>query len=246
MRSIRLFVDAPLEPGRDVVLPASAAAHALRVLRLKPGDGVTLLNGDGHEYPAQLAAAGPRHAHAKVGTRESPQRESPLRVTLIQALARGEKMDWVIQKATELGAARIVPVATERSEVKLDAARGGKRLEHWRALAIAACEQCGRNAPPRIDPPAGLAAWLGSTATGEYARRWMLCPGDGARLRDLQPVPATTLALAIGPEGGFGEGDRAALRAREFRELSLGPRILRTETAGVAALAALQALYGDL
>jgi 16S rRNA (uracil1498-N3)-methyltransferase len=141
MRSIRLFSDLPLEPGREAVLPGSAAAHAVRVLRLRPGDAVTLFNGNGHEYRATLVAAGARELRAAVQSVASPARESPLRVTLLQAIARGEKMDWIIQKATELGVARIVPVATERSEVKLDASRAGKRLEHWRAVVIAACEQ---------------------------------------------------------------------------------------------------------
>src|SRR6185437_2766121 len=140
MRSIRLFADTPLQPGLGVALPDSAAAHAVRVLRLRTGDMVTLFNGDGHEYPARLAAADAREVRAEITSRESPKRESSLRITLVQALARGEKMDWIIQKAVELGAARIVPVSTERSEVKLDDARSRKRLEHWRAIATAACE----------------------------------------------------------------------------------------------------------
>lgn len=246
MRSIRLFADLPLEPGRSAALPDGAAAHAVRVLRLRTGDVITLFNGDGHEYPARLVSASTREVRAEVVSRESPTRESPLRITLIQALARGEKMDWILQKATELGAARIVPVTTERSEVKLDAARGEKRLEHWRAVVIAACEQCGRNALPRIDAPADLASWLKSNVPPEPVARWMLHPEGASGPRDVQASSPTTLELAIGPEGGFGETDLAALRAHGFRELALGPRILRTETAGIAALAALQALRGDL
>jgi len=245
MRPIRLFTDSPLEPGHSLGLPAWAAAHALRVLRLKPGDAVTLFNGDGHEYPARLAAVGAREVQAEVMARESPARESPLRVTLIQALARGEKMDWIVQKGTELGAARIVPVTTERSEVKLDAARGEKRLEHWRGVAIAACEQCGRNVMPVIEAPLELSAWLEATRD-ERDSRWMLHPDGTTRARDLRATASTTLDLAVGPEGGFGDIDLAVLRAHGFRELAIGPRILRTETAGVAAIAALQALYGDL
>jgi 16S rRNA (uracil1498-N3)-methyltransferase len=246
MRSIRLFADTHLQAGQAVTLPATAAAHALRVLRLKSGDAVTLFNGDGHEYPARLVTAGARDAHAEVMSQASPVRESPLRVTLIQALARGEKMDWIIQKATELGVARIVPVTTERSEVKLDAGRGEKRLGHWRAVAIAACEQCGRNALPVIETPTGLSAWLETTHAPEADLRWMLHPEGAAHVRDLPAMSPAALDLAIGPEGGFGENDLAALRAQDFRELALGPRILRTETAGVAAIAALQALHGDL
>lgn len=246
MRTIRLFVDTALEPGRDVALPAASAAHAVKVLRLHGGDAVTLFNGDGHEYPAQLLTANPREVRASVAARESPRRESSLRVTLVQALARGEKMDWIIQKATELGVARIATVATERSEVKLDAERGAKRLEHWRAIAIAACEQSGRNALPLIDAPLPIAAWLRENAHEAEALRWMLCPGEATRLRELRADAHAQLVVAIGPEGGFGDADLAALRAHGFRGLALGPRILRTETAGVAVLAALQALYGDV
>jgi 16S rRNA (uracil1498-N3)-methyltransferase len=245
MRSIRLFTDAPLEPGRTLTLPAPAAAHALRVLRLKSGDAVTLFNGDGHDYPARLVAASIRDVRAEVTSRASTARESPLQITLIQALARGEKMDWIVQKATELGVARIVPVTTERSEVKLDAARGGKRLEHWRAVAIAACEQCSRNVIPAIEAPVELSTWLMTTGAMEPGSRWTLHPDGATCARDLQAMPRELL-LAVGPEGGFGENDLDALHGAGFRGLSLGPRILRTETAGVVAIAALQALYGDL
>ncbi|HJP99369.1 MAG TPA: 16S rRNA (uracil(1498)-N(3))-methyltransferase [Rhodanobacteraceae bacterium] len=244
MRMTRLFVEAPLRPDCEVELPAGAAAHAVRVLRLRPGDPVTLFNGDGHEYTARLVTATPRGARAAIGSMAAPARESPLQVTLLQAIARGEKMDWIIQKATELGVARITPVSTGRSEVRLDAARAEKRREHWQAVAIAACEQCGRNAVPAIDPPMELEDWLGAPDVQDQGRRWMLNPDGGTRLRDLQLAPGA-LALAIGPEGGFDEADLGTLAALGFRGLALGPRVLRTETAGIAALAALQALYGD-
>jgi 16S rRNA (uracil1498-N3)-methyltransferase len=245
MRITRLFVEAPLQPGCELALPAAPATHAVRVLRLKPGDAVTLFNGDGREYPARLLAAGPRDARVAIGSAAVPTRESPLQVTLVQAIARGEKMDWIIQKATELGVARIVPVATARSEVKLDASRGEKRLQHWRAVVVSACEQCGRNTLPRTDPPVTLAAWLAANPASPSAMRWMPHPEGTVRARDLRISPPATLELAIGPEGGFGETDLTELRASGFRELTLGPRILRTETAGIAAIAALQALYGD-
>jgi len=245
MRSIRLYTDAPLVPGAEATLPATAAAHAVRVLRLKVGDAVTLFNGDGHEYPARLVAAGARELRAEVEAQASPQRESPLHITLIQALARGEKMDWIIQKATELGVAHLVPVATERSEVKLDAARSEKRLEHWRAVTIAACEQCGRNTLPRIEAPVALAAWLDTNVAPQSTTRWILHPESATHMRGLRVSSPATLELAVGPEGGFGENDLAVLRAHGFHGLALGPRILRTETAGLAAIAALQALYGD-
>ena len=245
MREIRLFVDVPLAPGQDLPLPQVASQHALRVLRLKAGDRVTLFNGDGRQYHATLTAADPRAASVHIEAVDAPVRESPLRVTLLQALARGEKMDWIIQKATELGVTRILPVLTERSEVRLDGARGEKRREHWRAVAIAACEQCGRNVVPGIGAPEPLDACLAAHPPSNTEVRWMLHPGGGAaRLREVAFQP-THVLLAVGPEGGFGDNDLAALRAAGFTELALGPRILRTETAGLAALAALQAISGD-
>lgn len=243
MRMTRLYVEAPLCPGPEVELPAGAAAHAVRVLRLRPGDPVTLFNGDGREYAARLVEVG-RRARAVIDSVGAPARESPLRITLLQAIARGEKMDWIVQKATELGVARITPVSTARSGVRLDAARADKRREHWHAVAIAACEQCGRNVVPVIDAPVELAAWPREADAGDRGARWMLRPDAGTRPRDLRLAPGRP-TLAIGPEGGFDEADTTVLAAQGFRGLALGPRVLRTETAGIAALAALQALYGD-
>lgn len=243
MRLVRLFVDAPLRPGDELPLPDSAAAHAVRVLRLRAGDPVTLFNGDGHDYAAELLATGRRDACARIGEATPSTSESPLQLTLVQSIARGEKMDWIVQKATELGVTRIVPVNSERSEVRLDAARGARRLEHWRAVAIAACEQCGRSVLPEIDAPASLAAWLESKPAPDSARRLVLSPGATMTVRGLGPLAAAV--LAVGPEGGFDDGDLATMQAAGFEGLSLGPRVLRTETAGIAAIAALQALFGD-
>lgn len=243
MRTIRLFIDAALKAGQELAIPADVARHALRVLRLGPGDRVILFNGDGAQYRARLTAVG-AVARACVEAVETPIRESPLHITLVQAVARGEKMDWIIQKATELGVARILPVSTERSEVKLDAARSDRRMEHWRAVAIAACEQCGRNVLPELAAPAPLAACLATHAADASSARWMLHPGETTRLRDVI-IDNAELVLAVGPEGGLGDGDLAALRQAGYRALTLGPRILRTETAGLAALAALQAIAGD-
>lgn len=245
MRKVRLFVDIPLTPGADLPLPRDVAQHALRVLRLKAGDPVTLFNGNGREYPSRLVAGDPRAASVHVETVEAPARESLLRITLIQSLARGEKMDWIIQKATELGATRILPVTSERSEVRLDGTRCEKRLDHWRAIAVAACEQCGRNIVPEIRVPESLEACLAAHPAGNMEIRWMLHPGGTARLRNVGPV-ASDVVLAVGPEGGFSGNDLTALRQANFDALALGPRILRTETAGLAALAALQAIQGDL
>ncbi|MET0936434.1 MAG: 16S rRNA (uracil(1498)-N(3))-methyltransferase [Luteibacter sp.] len=244
MRTIRIHVDTPLASGREVTLPAQAGEHVARVLRMEVGAPVVLFAGDdGMEYDAVLSTVGKREVVATIGTGRLLANESPLSLTLAQGVARGEKMDLIIQKATELGIARIVPLLTERSEVKLDAARAAKRLAHWRAVAASACEQSGRARVPAIDAAQPLPAWLASLADGGPMRLALL-PEGSKRPNELQLNDAAI--LAIGPEGGFGERDRTALAATGFTGLKLGPRILRTETAGLAAIAALQALYGDV
>lgn len=245
MRTVRIHVEAALAVGTSLSLPAQPATHVVRVLRMRPGEHVVLFNGDGSEYDARIEAADARGVRVAVESTAATARESPLRITLAQALARGEKMDWIVQKATELGVARISPLVTERSEVRLDAARAGKRGAHWRAVAIAAAEQCGRNRLPEIDPPQSLDAWLQTLDAETGQTRLVLHPEGGIAPRGLAAQPSTPI-LAIGPEGGFGAGDLAALRGAGFAALTLGPRVLRTETAGIAAIAALQALYGDL
>lgn len=242
MRTIRIHVDAELSLAGELALPAPAAAHVARVLRLRAGDAVTLFNGDGRDYRSELAAVSPREVRARVLEALTNHSESPLRIVLAQALARGEKMDWIVQKATELGVHEIVPLVTARSEVKLDEPRARKRLEHWRAVAISACEQSGRARVPVIAPVQPLRAWL--DALDEPEVRLALLPEGELAPRALG-APAGGAALAVGPEGGFDETDIASLRDAGFRALALGPRVLRTETAGIAAIAALQALYGD-
>ncbi len=244
MRTIRIHVDLPLAAGAEVTLPAQAGEHVARVLRLAAGDPLTLFNGDGHDYEATLLAVGKREVSARVERATVRDNESPLRLTLAQGMARGEKMDLIVQKATELGVARIVPLLTERSEVKLDPARAEKRLAHWRAVAASACEQCGRARLPEILPALALPAWLASLA-GDGALRLALLPEAESSARELCPGDAGAV-LVVGPEGGLGERDVALLGDAGFTGLRLGPRILRTETAGLAALAALQALHGDL
>lgn len=239
MRLSRNHVDAPLAPGAVVVLSENATAHLVRVLRLGLGDACIVFNGDGADYEARLVALGKRGAEVEVMGRRELDNEPPLRITLAQSIARGEKMDWVLQKATELGVGAVVPLLTERTEVKLDAERSEKRSAHWRGVIVAACEQCGRARVPTLAVPVALRDWLAGPATPG----WYLDPDAEHGLRELQPGEFT---LVVGPEGGLGERDLAALRAAGFRGLRLGPRILRTETAGVAVLAALQALHGDL
>ncbi|MBY4598866.1 16S rRNA (uracil(1498)-N(3))-methyltransferase [bacterium BD-1] len=243
MRTIRSFVDAPLSPGATVTLSELASGHLVRVLRLGVGDAVVLFNGDGHDYAARLVSLGKRGAEAQVLSASAVANESPLALTLAQGVARGEKMDLVLQKATELGVAAIAPMNTERTEVKLDAERAAKRMAHWHGILAAACEQSGRARLPRLAEPVSLAAY----AAAETAQvKLMLDPAGELCLPDLALAPGATVALAVGPEGGLSDRDRATLHAAGFRGLRLGPRILRTETAGLAAIAALQALYGDL
>ena len=214
------------------------------MLRLEHGHPLILFNGDGREYNATLAALVKRAVGAKITAVREADREAPLQLTLAQGIARGEKMDWILQKATELGVARIVPLVTERTEVKLDEDRAERRRAHWMSVIAGACEQCGRNRLPALEPPQRLDRWLGSLGAAPALRLALLPEGD-ASLRQL-PQMENGATLAIGPEGGFSEHDIALLGQGGFRGLRLGPRILRTETAGVAALAALQALYGDL
>ena len=243
MRTIRIHVDQPLAAGAETALPSQAGEHVARVLRLAPGDPLTLFNGDGADYAATIRSVDKREVRVQVLERQAVARESPLRLTLAQGVARGEKMDLIVQKATELGVARIVPLLTERAEVKLDPARAEKRLAHWRAVAASACEQCGRASLPEIQSALPLAAWLAALAD-DGALRLALLPDAAASARELQFGAAGGL-LAVGPEGGLGERDIAVLHEAGFHGLRLGPRILRTETAGLAALAALQALHGD-
>ncbi|MDW2980544.1 16S rRNA (uracil(1498)-N(3))-methyltransferase [Rhodanobacter sp. KK11] len=243
MRTIRIHVDQPLAVSAELNLPAQAAEHVARVLRMSPGDPLVLFSGDGYDYAAVILALGKREVTVRIESRQAVRNESPLALTLAQGVARGEKMDLIVQKATELGVVRVVPLLTERSEVKLDAARAEKRLAHWRAVAASACEQSGRARLPEIVPALPLAAWLGGLAD-DGALRLALLPEAGRAARELEFMSAGGL-LVVGPEGGLGERDVDALTAAGFEGLRLGPRILRTETAGLAALAALQALHGD-
>ena len=243
MRTTRIHVEQPLALGAELALPAQAAEHVVRVLRMSAGDALTVFNGDGFDYATTLTSVGKRDVMVRIDGRAAVANESPLRLTLVQGVARGEKMDLIVQKATELGVARIVPLFTERSEVKLEAARAEKRLQHWRAVAASACEQSGRVHVPEVMPMQALQNWLESL-TDDDAQRLALLPEGTLRAREVQFGAAGGL-LVVGPEGGLGHRDVAALHQAGFRGLRLGPRILRTETAGLAALAALQATHGD-
>ena len=244
MRLTRSHVDLPLRVGNEIALPEDVAAHLLRVLRLQHGDACVLFNGDGHDYDARITALGKREARAEVVAARRIENESPLRITLLQGIARGEKMDLILQKATELGVAAIVPVNAERTEVKLDAARAEKRIAHWRSVVGSACGQSGRARIPAITAPQNLAA--AAATLSEQTLRLTLDPQGEHRLSTLAEAPANGVVIAIGPEGGWSPRDRQQLADAGFQGLQLGPRILRTETAGLAAIAALQARLGDL
>jgi len=244
MRIPRVYIDRNLQSGHEVLLPEQAGEHVARVLRLERGHPMILFNGDGREYDATLASLAKRAVTAEVGVGRDVDREAPLKLTLVQGIARGEKMDWILQKATELGVTHIVPIVTERTEVKLDEDRAERRLAHWHSVIAGACEQSGRARLPTIEPPQRLNRWLGALGDAAALRLALLPDGDAA-LRQL-PAMDHGAILAVGPEGGFSDNDIALFMQTGFRGLRLGPRILRTETAGIAALAALQATFGDL
>ncbi len=240
----------PLAPGAQLELPEAAAHHALRVLRLKEGAPLILFDGRGGEWRAQIVGAGgtaSKAARMRVALQSfaAADRESPLQITLAQSLPAGDKMDWVVEKCVELGVTAIQPVAAKRSVVRLSAERMARRVAHWNHIASAACEQSGRNRVPPVAPVLDLATYLARVQQdGQTAIRLMLAPHAGVALRELAQ-PNTPLIVLIGPEGGWEEAELHAAQVAGFRPIRLGPRILRTETAGAAALAALQALWGD-
>jgi 16S rRNA (uracil1498-N3)-methyltransferase len=245
MRLTRVYVDQPLAPDSRVRLEGAAANHIRRVLRLAPGDALTLFDGRGGEYEARIEALRKDTVQVAIGEYHAVERESPLAIALAQGVSRGERMDLVVQKATELGVRRILPVLSERTVVRLDAAHAAARMRHWRAIAVGACEQCGRNSVPEVAPPLAFPEFLRSAASRDpQSARIVLSAGGGLRIRDLDG--SRGLVLLIGPEGGLSEPEQRAAADAGFRALSLGPRVLRTETAAIAALAAIQQQLGDL
>ncbi|WP_263143181.1 16S rRNA (uracil(1498)-N(3))-methyltransferase [Pseudomonas sp. RIT-PI-AD] len=238
MRLSRFFVDAPLTLGQHE-LPDAQAHYLGRVLRLAAGAAVQLFDDSGAEYRGEVVEVGKKRVCVELRERLDGQPESPLRVHLGQGLSRGERMDWAIQKATELGVAEITPIVSERCEVRLKDERADKRLAHWRQIAISACEQCGRSRLPIIHPPLVLADWL---AAVEAELKLVLHPFADSLLGHPRPG---TLALLIGPEGGLADAEVDQARASGFHGLRLGPRVLRTETAPVVALSVVQHLWGD-
>ena len=244
MRLTRVYVDAPLSPGMELPLPESAGVHLSRVLRLAAGDECVLFNGSGHDYPARIVSIDKRGVRVAVDNSRSVDNESPLRITLLQGVARGEKMDLILQKAAELGVTSIAPLWSQRSEVKLEGERMAKRLAHWRGVVASACEQCGRARVPEVTSPVALVTAFQALPVGGL--RLILDPDGELAMGTMTLGAGEHLALAVGPEGGWSPLDREQLRGAGFLGLRLGPRILRTETAGLAAIAALQSRFGDL
>ncbi len=238
MRLSRFFIDAPLSLGQHE-LPEAQAHYIARVLRLAAGDAVQLFDGSGHEYRGTLLEAGKKRVTVELVEALPGQAESPLRIHLGQGLSRGERMDWAIQKATELGVSEITPLFSERCEVRLSDERGDKRLAHWRQVAISACEQCGRSVLPTLHPPLALADWLAQTAA---ELRLVLHPVAEPLTSHARPA---SLAFLIGPEGGLSDAEVAQAQRAGYQAARLGPRVLRTETAPVVALSVAQQLWGD-
>ncbi|MFW5927457.1 MAG: 16S rRNA (uracil(1498)-N(3))-methyltransferase [Wenzhouxiangella sp.] len=234
-RSVRVHTRQPLAAGDRIRLEAGPARHLVRVLRREHGDPVTVFNGDGSEYPGTIVEArAPDTCLVELGQAVHPAVESPLDITLIQAIGRGDRMDWCIQKACELGVSAILPVMTERTEVRLSGARAEKRQAHWQGVAIAACEQSGRCRVPAIAEPQPL-----TMIEHERGVSLVLDPEAEASLAEITLPDPPSFRIAVGPEGGFSEAERILLRQRGFSGLRLGPRILRTETAGPALIAAM-------
>ena len=228
----------------SVELPAAAAHHASRVLRLRVNDEVLLFDGTGNELHGRICVITGKSVRLNRLHNHAINRESPLHIVLAQALCSSEKMDWIVQKATELGVSAIQPLQTERSITRLSGERAEKRAEHWRRVTIAACEQCGRNTLPIVYPPQDFAHWLvamrPSTAT-----KLMLAPTSRESL-NRQVKPTHSVVLLIGPEGGWSAAEIEMSEQANFTPISLGARILRTETAAIAGITALQTLWGDL
>lgn len=241
MASPRIFCDVRLGPGAQFPLPQDASNHVGRALRLRAGDALVVFDGSGGEYEAVIQRIDRGRVEVKTGAFKDAGPESPLDVGLVQGLPEADKMDWILQKSVELGVAWIQPVVCERSVVRLSGERAARRESHWQRVVIAACEQCGRNRVPELRPTLAFRDWA---ARQTQAARWVLAPGAGEPLA-LREAPAGPVELLAGPEGGLSERELDITATLGFETLSLGPRVLRSETAPLAALAAMQALWGD-
>ena len=246
MNTPRFFSPQPLSVGARVDLSESAARHAVRVLRLRENDGLTLFDGTGGEVSARIVHIARDAVVAEAMQRIDLECESPIDITLVQALQSGEKMDLTVQKAVELGVKRIVPVTSQRSVVRLEGERAQRRVAHWQAVAVSACEQCGRNRVPEVCDLVGLRQWLARPAPDGEIVRVLLDPRSNNTLGSLsRPRAGERVELLIGAEGGLSPEEIELALQAGFNGVRLGPRVLRTETAGLAALAVIQCLWGD-
>jgi 16S rRNA (uracil1498-N3)-methyltransferase len=236
----RIHCDIRLGPGAQFTLAPEAAQHVSKALRLKAGDSIVVFDGRGGEYEAVLQRIDRERVDVKVGAFRDVEREPAVTVGLVQGLPEADKMDWIVQKAVELGVAWIQPIVCDRSVVRLPADRAAKREAHWKRVAVAACEQAGRNHVPEVRPTLAFQSWLAEPST---VPRWLLQPG-GEPLAG-RPAPTQPFELLVGPEGGLSEREADLARSRNCQPVALGPRVLRTETAALAALAAIHALWGD-
>jgi len=243
MRLTRVYVEAPVIPGKSLVVEGTAANHITRVLRLRSGDALTIFDGTGGEFGARIEEFRKESVIVSVEEHRELDRESPLSLTLAQGISRGERMDWIIQKATELGASRILPVFTKRSVVRLDEKQAERKLQHWRGITVAACEQCGRNRIPELTAPVDFFDVLTPDTSGNT--RLLLSPAGDLRIDDLEDV-GTGITVLIGPEGGLDDVEHEEALRKGFKAVRLGPRVLRTETAAIAALTIIQRYFGDL
>ncbi len=243
MRTHRIHTAERLETGREVRLAGRSGQYLSRVLRVATGQRVVLFNGDGHDYIAEVERPGRKELILSIISRKTAATESGLNITVVQAISRGERMDQTLQKCTELGVTAFQPMFTERVEVRLRADRIAGRIEHWQAVVVSACEQSGRAVVPRVHRPVSLFDWMDQD---DDKSRVALVPGAESRLASLELDHRRQLALAVGPEGGFSDAELGLMQARGILAAGLGPRILRTETAAPAAVAVLQARFGDL
>lgn len=244
MSAHRLFVQQDLIPGQRIRIAGERAHYVGKVLRCRPGEQLQLFNGSGGEFTAHIDVISKSAVELVVGDALERNVESPLGVRLIQGVSRGDRMDTVVQKATELGVRRLSPLLAEFSVVRLDAERSDKKQRHWAAISQSACEQCGRNRPPQIDLPCRFDELLAETPAADAARL-ILLPGATASLAGLNIAPRD-VELLIGPEGGFSSTEQERALAAGFRPVAVGPRVLRTETAAISVLTLIQAMWGDL
>ena len=244
MSRTRLLIKNNLCTGAELQINALQTRYICRALRLRVGDGLVVFNGEDGEWTATIASMNKNSAVLRVGEKREGATESRLRVHLVQGISRGERMDFVVQKATELGVKRITPVLTEYGVIKFDGERAEKRRKHWQGVAESACEQSGRIRPPLVDAPLPLKTWFGQKTSAD-STELILRPGTGLELSSISP-PKIKICVLIGPEGGFSDREYDDAAAAAFTAVSLGPRVLRTETAAVAALAIVQGYWGDM